>query len=454
MSAPKSSRWKLWLSLVAGAGLLAGCIPKNIIWSPDGKTAALLSSEGLYLCDSNGVLSSLVATDVVAAAWYPDSSRLAVARTAKQNSWRVLVALLPPERRARIEREADQVLTALKAGKTLEQAAEGIVPSDGEAIGLKLKETPGAREVLGTNWAEVEKSAPGWQAVQVINTAAAKPLPSPPLVCELDEIKELRISPDGQSLAYVIDTTERAQGMELKVVGADERFQQPGGQTVDSLVGQFPDWTPDSRALVYIKAVGVVTNSDELRLASLTRRGITKPPGALLYQIQDQPEEVVATIFHEQGKVRCLADGRILFSGIEAHLPCSAAGMPKRQQLFSCIPGQDGDPISLIPPGDLDQVPRDTSFFEVDPTGRRVSLVDKGLVVVLDLATGAVEKAPQPINDDVPFLPVWRGPNELCYAMSSGSGPTQAALWTPGQSAARVISQNWPEAVHKGLLDK
>src|SRR5205085_1379601 len=53
------------------------------------------------------------------------------------------------------------------------------------------------------------------------------------------------------------------------------------------------------------------------------------------------PAEVLAEfIYAEWVKVRCLPNGRILFSGAEAQFPATAADMPTTQTIFSIEPGQ------------------------------------------------------------------------------------------------------------------
>lgn len=59
--------------------LLGGCYENRIQWSPDGGTMAVITSEGLFLADSEGRLSKLLLPGVKAVAWLSDSQRLAVA---------------------------------------------------------------------------------------------------------------------------------------------------------------------------------------------------------------------------------------------------------------------------------------------------------------------------------------------------------------------------------------
>ena len=86
MRQKSSFRFGRWIVLTLAACILAGCIPKTIVWSPDGGTAAIASDNGLYVCDTNGVLAGPFASNVTAMAWFPDSARLAIARSVKYSS--------------------------------------------------------------------------------------------------------------------------------------------------------------------------------------------------------------------------------------------------------------------------------------------------------------------------------------------------------------------------------
>ena len=62
--------------------LATGCVPKNwIVWSPDGKTAAVLSDDGLQLAQPNGKISPVLNPTAVAATWSPNGKQLLVSET-------------------------------------------------------------------------------------------------------------------------------------------------------------------------------------------------------------------------------------------------------------------------------------------------------------------------------------------------------------------------------------
>src|SRR4051812_41067922 len=99
---------------------LAGCVAtQRIVWSPDGKHAAVIGGEGeLYLSDSAGNLTGVLLSNVFSAAWFHDSERLALAHVQTCTNWNGLAALLPVDTRERIRAEAVGLLAQLKAEGT------------------------------------------------------------------------------------------------------------------------------------------------------------------------------------------------------------------------------------------------------------------------------------------------------------------------------------------------
>ena len=74
-------RFQLTILFLLTTVTFCGCIPeKKIIWSPDGRTAAIIGGDGLYLCDESGKLSSHIAEMVKEALWLSDSKQLLVIR--------------------------------------------------------------------------------------------------------------------------------------------------------------------------------------------------------------------------------------------------------------------------------------------------------------------------------------------------------------------------------------
>jgi len=98
--------------------LAVGCdeVEDRLAWSPDAKQAVLRVEDKLYVMDTNGQLSDIVASNVTGAAWLPDSRGLVLTRLLTVDKWRDAESLLPT-------REIDAVQTLARS--LLALGAEG-----------------------------------------------------------------------------------------------------------------------------------------------------------------------------------------------------------------------------------------------------------------------------------------------------------------------------------------
>jgi hypothetical protein len=227
-------------------------------------------------------------------------------------------------------------------------------------------------------------------------------------------------------------------------------------QVVSEQTAVYPDWAADGRSLYYVKAMRSAGDDQELDLGALTRRGVLDSTGHI--KLQEKPDELAGMIFDESAKVRCLGDGRVLFSALPVQLPITKQDFPQHGQLYMFDPRQQGTLTRLIPHGVEETVPDNAGSFEVSPDGCRVCFLgEKHQVVVLTLADGGVETAQTNVESEIDgTLPVWRSTNELCFvsfpATNSATQNPQAVLWEDGKS--RTLSEDWPPEVRKGLLEK
>ncbi len=437
--------------------LAVGCVTKRIVWSPDGKLAAVIGEKGLYLCDSEGKLSELLGPGIMLAEWFPDSRRLAVVRGFACKSWSEVQPVLDQATRGRIETAGKAAIKELDAGHDLNAALEAAGLPDGREkslLGVYLKSVEGVVKKAGSNGPFLESIETKRFELCVAAVSDGKLTLGPPLASGLQEISDLRVAPGGTAIAYTCEPDDAAAQHEfdLKLVSVAE--SQPA-KAIARRVSAFPDWTADGHSLVFIKAMGA-SGSDLLRLGSVARRRVLSDAGQI--EVDEKIDELVGVLFDESGKVRCLKDGRILFSAIEAHLPTTAVDMPQRQQLFALDPDRQSTLTPLIPRSVQGSVPDNLSFFEVSPDMARVSLAgEKSAVAILTLATGAVELV-QPAADSnaAGATPVWRNATELCYIsvpkLESAFSASEVALWK--KDRAYFLSETWPDEVRKGLLDK
>jgi hypothetical protein len=444
-----------FIALVALTFLLAGCVAESIVWSPDGRHAAVLGQKGLYLCDADGKLSGLLVPDVSSAAWFPDSQHLALARTHKYRTWASIKDLLPSDLRARIETAAQAAIAAMKGGREFNRAiadADGALSSDATIqFLLCLDASDEARRLAGPNQSYLDSSVINCSEIIVASLNGDKVTLGSPLTGGLEAVVNLCVSPGGAAIAYVTKGSDQ-DGHLLRVVPVDGSAP---AQTVAENTAIAPDWSPDGRSLYCIKGLHSAGDNAELDLGAFTRRGILNDAGRI--QLQEKPDELAGVIFEESASVHCLPDGRVLFSALEIQLPITKEDFPQREQLYLYDPHQGTTLIRVSPRGIAESLPANLDAFEVSPDGKRVSFLgDKHQVAILTLASGNVQTVQPPVESDLDdTLPVWRSSNQLCYLSfptNSAGGPPEFKLWQDG--FVPTLSADWPADVRKGLLEK
>jgi Tol biopolymer transport system component len=270
----------------------------------------------------------------------------------------------------------------------------------------------------------------------------------PPLLNTLRKILDLRVSPTGTAVAYTAQGDKDPE-LQLLVVPADGSAPP---QVVARNTASCSDWSADGHSLLYIRASNEAASTDQTCLASLTRRGILNAAGKL--EIQTNADDLAGLLFDPNNEVRCLRDGRIIFAAADVHLPCTSLDMPQEPQLFALDPERQTAVIPLIPRSVQNSLPDKPCFYVPSPDGKRIAIsADKGAVVVLTLATGALDTVRVAGKRDLESAPAWRSASELCFVSTTTNGqPAQLVLWNNGTT--RVLSANWPPQARKGFLDE
>jgi len=455
----KSSR-VIALVLAFGA-LLAGCGPEKVLqWSPDGKQAAVTSKGTLYICDATGALSKPLASDVERVAWYPDSRRMAVVFRHEVQAWeelgRAAAAGFEPEKiktAARIAREEllrytgklDDFRPSNAADLTAEQWVVAL-------FYLRLEADPRLAEKLGDQWQELETLKVEIHEVHTLRAPWHNPADGDVLYATLSPIEEVRVSPDGGALAIVesrmtgwADTTEYT----LKAM-IPHPNQRP--VLVDPDVAAFPDWSADSRELIFMRDAG--SSSGSAASGRLTRRVVRDPNGAFPGDLP-QPRDLVSLPFQDTLKLRRMKDGSILFAAKATSLTDPNGPPSGKPALFLLKEGKHTTPERLWPPSRDGMFPDRADLFEISPDETRVSLPgEDGRVCILSLenreVTVVVERNPAGLK----AVPVWRKDGYLSLVMPKGSalgssGRDEIVLWKPRKH--RVLSRNWPDEVLAGI---
>jgi hypothetical protein len=176
--------------------------------------------------------------------------------------------------------------------------------------------------------------------------------------------------------------------------------------------------------------------------------------------------DLAGLIFHQQNRVRCLRDGRVLFNASPFTLPTTGNKDNDREQFFLLDLASGAAVTPLIPNDQLEPLPKLLSIFEVSPDGTQVMFCsDKADGWLFTLATGAVERFATGLEstkgavaaDNYP-APVWRGAGEITFLRRA----TSAAGQTDGESLElvlrrgatdTVLSRNWDPNILKRLIE-
>lgn len=479
MSRPRAFGIVAALALAVG-----GCVPqKLLVWSPDGKKAAVIGGDGLYLCDEAGRLSARLVAGGAAAAWLPDSARLVVEVVRERTGWRDVEPFLDGATRQRVASTADRFLREATATRgSLARVADRVRAAgaddgsgfdDEMATLLYLREhhAPRLRERFGQEWTALEEVPLATSTIQMFDVSAGRAKPGPVLAASFTRIDDLRLSPDGSVLAYVTDDIGSAGTCRIFVVPLDG--SHPATLVAD-LTARYPDWSADGRFLVYARANAPREGpQDTLRLGSLRRLRLADDSGRLLAELPADREKSAARpadapraepaaevlagfVFSVWTKVRCLGDGRIVFSGAEVTLPATAEDMPTHLALFAVEPGRRATVARLVPRRAEGEIAEIVHHFELSPDQTRVAIPGiGGRLTVLSLSTGAVvEVRPRRGDTALRMVPTWRNDRELSFAVANEGAlqerrPGEFCVWSAG--AARTLSSDWPDPATAAL---
>jgi len=433
------------------AVFLAGCLEERLIWSPDGSRAAVITKEGLYLCDGDGNLSGLMEHGVYLAAWNGDSSHLVLARAQEVRDSASLGAALGKGRADAIAAEAEVMLRQLQAGRSADEVGKE-AGSDAIAEVLYLREhhTDALHSLLGKDWDEIKDMPATLYSLVSATIAGDKVVLGPSIYLELAKIADIRPSPSGKVVAFVTGMDPNPD-KDYRILLAPADASQPP-VTVAEHTTAYPDWDAGGLGLAFLQASE--GSSNELRLGTLVQRTVLDADGRIHIGPRAQDREPVGLVLQPLNRVRCLADGRILFNASEFHLPMLKQDKKAQEQLFALSPGAkpaDSSLVALLKPGDL---PGMLSFFEVSPDGRQVLIDgDGGKIWILTLGTGEVEfVSGAAIKESNLFAAEWRGPGEFTYARrapqkTGSASPRNVDVVLRRGKTETVLSQHWPDSM-------
>ena len=242
-------------------------------------------------------------------------------------------------------------------------------------------------------------------------------------------------SPDGRYVAFAVEGG-KAEARELHVTSAAD-YAEP--RLIAARIVSDPDWTADGRSIVYAESDGH-EDGGACPVASIISQQLRGEDGRLLDKFGEL-ENLAITL--SGTRIRCLDDGRIIFSGIEITLPATPAEMPDEGQLFSLDPKRHSSIVRLIPRRQAKHVDFTTQFYELSPDQKQVAIVAKEHVSVLTLATGEITviksgKFPKSCGS----VPAWHPDGRLTYLAPAENGAgSRLVLATPGRDEKPSVSE-------------
>ena len=446
--------------IVAALSVTAGCLPRQlVVWSPDGSRAVVMTQKETYVCDGDGKLAKTNLGVATAAAWMSDSRRVVLAVNQTAEKWADLVpALDEPTRRAiiAIADELDKKILQTPTGKKLpEEQAEAITKATFEgkenlmpAVLLYLCDhrAEAVKKYYGDEWEDLRKVSVTYSRLSVCRLDGMSLKPDCVLLNSLKGIQEVRLSPGGKRVAMVTpsDRAEQADALWAHTLWVAEIAAKATPVEVADIIGLFPDWSPDGK-LVYLQAAGM-KDDKPIGIGMLCSRGVVDADGN-----QPKPQQLAMTSFDPSQTVRCLPDGRIVFTSAELSIP-AASHDTAQSRVFVYAPDEEPKVKPLL----IDEAAEELagmSILALGPDGKTVCVSNGSKVAVVSLANGKLTWV-QRETKNAGMLPSWRKAGELCFLKAPGKDDgedarDEVALWSNGK--VRTISKDWPDEVMENL---
>ncbi len=437
-----------------------GCYNKRIVWSPDGQWGAICGDGGLYFTDSDGDISKNMHPGVYRATWFPDGRHLAIEEGTSINTWDELEKIVSDEDRKKYLRHAKflrDVSTPAEWKAKTEILLENKLLSKDEltVVQIYFRDRAGRpfSESVLKSW---NKDLTFYYHFLRIGLWDGKKFSiQKTLWSSCQRLWDMRISKHGRVVAFTSAfpnrTPEDEDERQISSLWVADRVS---GKKVllDQNVALYPDWNADGRTLVYVRSFGDSEAGNAI--GTLLQIQVCNEQGLLLENFS-KPKSLAGLVANEYTKVRCLSDGRVLFSSMELTLPIIGKDVPDHKQLFVLDLQRQATITRLIPRGTLDQTRRfNLDFFEVSPDESMVSLLDdEGRVGVLTMASGQFTMLQgEGLGDEV-VVPVWRYPNDLCYVDKDSDSFKKVVLCQAGENGKwdkpRNLSKNWSKQVRQ-----
>ncbi len=498
------SKYAIPMLLVLTASVsMAGLPTKRVVWSPDGRMAAVLGGDGLRLCDDNGKLSKVVAINVDAADWMPDSSHLIVAHTIKVKTWKELEPLIPTMRKLDLQDDATRFLRSISPVPSIwtstQPTSKPAISRDGglrrmmrrnalrgasfeqqtqmELLYLLQKYEHVLADVAGVQWKEIKSRIAARITAFALVTVDPKSgrTDIKTIGKSLDKAVELSIAPGGKVFAwssvgygtYGVKTYDRR----VSVMSTDGANSHTLGMAQSTIA-----WGPEGRTLYSIEAP---EESMPMRVGLVVRDKVCGANGKLLKRPQGN-SLVYLLIRRSALNIGTTPDGGVIFPSIPASMPGTTFADKGGKQyihavdrLFLYVHSRNVNE-QLLPDRPYEKI-RVIDRFQVSPDGKKLLVIAHSHLAVIWIETGnllgivgqtlGIEARNAPGTLFNRMTPVWRGNDEICFAATyygegASKNPEVVLCQLPGKPKGvkaedlktTIISRKWPKSVRTKFL--
>lgn len=453
-------RLRLVAVVVATLWSLACWTDPRVVWSPDGRQAAVVATDGLHFSDEKGTLSPMLVPGVARAVWFADSERLVLVKRKELRGFAPLAAMLGPEQTQDLVDMAEVVWQQMQAPAGPMDASDRIFAMTGLGLGLPFSDTEdvetaigwyllehhGAaiREKLGTNASLDDLSSITVNSLVVARLVDGRLEVGAPLYSGLDHFVDIRPAPDGAAVAFV---TQVEAGIERDFLTA-HIVSTDGSEpatVVATPTGGYLDWSSDGRSLWYFDVWNDDDRNPEIYIGALTEHEVLDRSGRI--KVAPSGSWRVSVMFSKESRVRSIADGRVMFDASEMRFPAvlSDEALTDRDQLF-IFDRTRATLTSVIPNDHLARLPVSLAAFEPSPDSAHV-LIGGGLgdLWIMCIPDGTLEHIETGFeHSDHVDMPSWRSSGEFVYLKKVGS--RREVVLRRGDSE-RVLSAAWPSQI-------
>ena len=444
--------------LSAALACCSGCWPEHeIVWSADGQVGLLSGGDDLQLIDAQGKLLPGRIEGGRRAALAGDSRTLFAAVTRDVATWDEARRLLTPRQQAEVALEARMLAERVKTlPKDQWDAADLDLESRPDfslTVLLCLRDEHAAvldKLLTDKERQELREFTVPYHSIVVASIQDGKVSPARKLSEAFGQVHSLRAHPKGLGVAVVA-------GQQLRVVLDTREVIE-----IANPAAKYPDWTPDGQSLCCVAGQDPRGARERSQLGTLRLHRIFEPDGRRVKQAAGEADqappvrELAGVLFHPTASVRCLSDGRILFTSAKTTLPCPPDAM--QQGVFAIDPARGPGITDVLPAGSLKQLEGFLlDLMELSPDQTRIALpTEKGRIALVALASGEVRILQgQDLKEPI-VRPTWRTNDEITFLAPPPAGQDRGPLTAhqPSDGKTRALSETWPSPITDRWLGK